>query len=410
MKILFVVSSFPALSETFILNQITGFIDAGHDVSILALKKVKTKAHPDVANYQLMRKVTFISIPQSKLKRSIRAVKSFIKIGVKTPRQAFNLLNSKKYGKFVLSLRPLLVAPFFQHKNPFDGIISHYGSNGLMLDILKKEKCIKSSTPIFSFFHGNDVTGFVKRFGVEIYKPLRDSNIHCLPISKHWEYRLQELQIHNERTSVHHMGVDIQKFPTAAIKPPKDNIELLIIGRLTEKKGIDIAIKAVYLLRKVGLNCKLTIVGNGELKRELQELVSDLCLGKSVAFSGWVDQSHIQVFIREADIIIQPSKTATNGDQEGIPVSLMEALASGKLVISTWHSGIPELIRHNYNGWLVHEGDEKGLAHIIHKVTTLPLEEKKNISKNARLTIARDFNIDILNQQLIKRIECANEK
>ncbi|MBF8807270.1 MAG: hypothetical protein IC227_01180 [Enterococcus lacertideformus] len=96
MKILFFVSSFPALSETFILNQITGMIDRGHEVQILATKKVNTAYHPDVEKYQLMDKVTYIEIPKQPFIRGIKGLGHFMKVLAKNPRRAFHLLNSKK--------------------------------------------------------------------------------------------------------------------------------------------------------------------------------------------------------------------------------------------------------------------------------------------------------------------------
>ncbi|MBF8807268.1 MAG: glycosyltransferase [Enterococcus lacertideformus] len=119
---------------------------------------------------------------------------------------------------------------------------------------------------------------------------------------------------------------------------------------------------------------------------------------------GWQTQDVVKEAVREADIILLPSKVASTGDKEGIPVSLMESLATGKLVISTFHSGIPELIQDGINGWLVEENDSHGLADKIEEVSQLSLDERIKVSKEARKSILLNFNIDSLNDQLVRDI------
>ncbi len=403
MKILFFVSSFPALSETFILNQITGMIDRGHDVQILATKKVNTAHHPDVEKYQLMEKVTYIEIPKKPFIRGIKGLGHFMKVLSKDPRRAFHLLNGKKNGQLIYSLRPLYVASYFEEKRDFDVIIGHYGYNLLLLEI------IKNSYPTFpklvGFFHGNDLTGFVQRFGSKIYKPLQQkTSTMGLPISRLLAGRLKELQILVGQTKVHHMGIDVSDFYYTQPIEMAEVIQLLIVGRLTEKKGIDNAIEAVAILKQKNKNVRLQIIGDGEQKEALQQMIADFQLTEEIQLKGWQTQDVVKEAVREADIVLLPSKVASTGDKEGIPVSLMESLAAGKLVISTFHSGIPEMIQDGVNGWLVEENDSNGLANKIEAVSRLSLDERIKVSKEARKSILLNFNIDRLNDQLVRYI------
>lgn len=89
----------------------------------------------------------------------------------------------------------------------------------------------------------------------------------------------------------------------------------------------------------------------------MEALIEAEQLENEVKLIGWQSQSEINQAIQEADMMIQLSKTATNGDKEGIPVVLMEAMSRGKLIISTEHSGIPELIEDGFSGWLVPENN-----------------------------------------------------
>ncbi|MBC1457700.1 glycosyltransferase [Listeria newyorkensis] len=391
MKVLFMVSSFPALSETFILNQITGFIDQGHDISILAMTRATGKIHPDVEKYDLMNKVQFVDIPKNPIAKLVKAL-----MIIRTdPKTGMRLLNQKKYGKFVWSFRPLIVYPYLKDQTKYDTLIAHYGSNGLILSILEQNMVEKS----FTFFHGNDLTGFVKRFGKEIYAPLFKSQITLLPISKLWREKLIDYGANPEKTKVHHMGVDLTKFQESTFKK-SDKVTLLVVGRLTEKKGIDIAISSLKYLLMLGYDVELRIIGDGEEREELKAMTKNLELEDKVVFAGWLNQEEVHMEIEKADIILQPSRIAKNGDMEGIPVALMEALARGKLVVTTKHSGIPELVQDGHNGFLAPENDSLIFAEKIADALNMPLVNKKELMKNARQTVMEEFNIDILNMQL----------
>ncbi|MCA5014453.1 MULTISPECIES: glycosyltransferase [unclassified Enterococcus] len=403
MKILFLVSSFPALSETFILNQITGLIDEGYDVEIVSTKKVTPPYHPDVERYQLMDKVTYIDVPANKIKKLRLVAKESARIGV---RKTADLLNKKVYGTFVYSFRPLLFQSYItKNVMNWEAIICHYGSNALLVEIIKVANPEIDFPPILSFFHGNDITGFTKRFGEEIYAPLHQANQHFLPISENWKKRLLELGFPKDKIDVHHMGVDRTKFAKVELSDFTQPIRLLIVGRLTEKKGIDDAILAVKQLKESGHAIQLNIIGDGELHTMLKQLINELDIVDHVKLMGWQDQDTVKAFMEQADIILLPSKQAENGDMEGIPVSLMEALATGKLVVSTYHSGIPELIKDDYNGWLIPENSPEQLAEKIADILKMSYKERLEISKNAVKSIHDHFDIHQLNKQLSQKIK-----
>src|SRR3990172_4479647 len=111
MKIAFVVATFPALSETFILNQITGLIDLGHNVEIFALEQSRDeKHHADVVAYDLMKRVRYFDIPTNRILRIIRALFLVIENFHRSPRKIVQALNIFRYGKDALSLTLLYAA------------------------------------------------------------------------------------------------------------------------------------------------------------------------------------------------------------------------------------------------------------------------------------------------------------
>src|SRR5207253_10169038 len=136
---------------------------------------------------------------------------------------------------------------------------------------------------------------------------------------------------------------------------------LPIFARLVPKKGIEYAIRAVAKvvpqLAADGRRVQYQIVGDGQLRDSLVQLTEQLGLDQSVTFLGWKTHAEVAALIAEADALLAPSITADDGDKEGNPVSIMEALAVGRPVFSTFHSAIPEIVRDGVNGFLVAERD-----------------------------------------------------
>ena len=166
-----------------------------------------------------------------------------------------------------------------------------------------------------------------------------------------------------DRVEPLHLGAPIDRYPFAP-KPLGTPLRLLSVCRLVEKKGIDVAIKALAMLRERHPEIAWTydIGGDGPLEATLRGLVNEHGLEAHVRFLGPLSHDETLRRIAEADALLAPSVTAADGDQEGIPVTLMEAMALGTVVISSWHSGIPELVTHGQSGLLSDERDEAGLC------------------------------------------------
>ena len=146
---------------------------------------------------------------------------------------------------------------------------------------------------------------------------------------------------------------------------------------------------------------KYKIIGDGPIKSELEELIKDLKISNSVKQLGWKKQEEVVKLMEEADIFLAPSVTSYNGDQEGIPVVLMEALAQGLPVISTYHSGIPELVKDGVSGYLVHERDVNALSERLgHFIENQNLWAK--MGRAGRNYIENYYNIDKLKEQLVE--------
>ena len=399
MKIAFIVGGFPTLSETFILNQITELLDLGHDVEIFAGSNPNDKKiHHDVEKYRLMERVHYTYIPHNKVKRILKAIFLIIKNFYKDPLKILKSLNVFKYGKEALSLRLLYLLIPFLDKN-FDILYCHFGSNGILGTYLKK---IGINGKLLTTFHGYDMSSFIISNGNNVYKKLFLNGDLFLPISDYWKRKLIRLGCNEKKIIVHRMGINLEKFKfSERRKQSGEPIKILTIGRLVEKKGHEYTIQAIAKIIKKYKNIEYIIAGDGPFRSKLEDLISELGIKNYIKFLRAVEQNEILKLYKQANIFILPSITASNGDQEGIPVVLMEAQATGLPVISTFHTGIPEVIVDGKSGFLVPERDVNALAEKLEYLIEHPNLWPK-MGRYGRKFVEERYNSKKLNQQLVE--------
>ena len=398
MKIAFIVDGFPYLSQTFILNQITGLLDMEYDVEIFARFNPKEeKVHSDVEKYRLMERVHYFNIPQSKIKRLLKGLYLIITNFHKDPLKILYACNIFLYGRNAISLRLMYnLIPFLNKK--FDVICCHFGPNGIIGTLLKE---IGMDAKIITTFHGYDMSTFVSNNGVTVYNNLFKNGDLFLPISDYWKQKLIKLNCEEKKIVVHHMGIDIEKFEySKRNKQLGKPVKILTLGRLVEKKGHEYAIKAIRDTIRKYKNVEYIIAGEGPLENKLKNLVSELGIKNYIKFVGVAKQDEVLELYKQAHIFILPSVTACNGDQEGIPVVLMEAQASGLPVISTFHTGIPEVVVDGKSGFLVPERDVNALIEKLEYLIENP-ELWPKMGRYGRKFVEEKYNIKKLNQQLV---------
>ncbi len=160
------------------------------------------------------------------------------------------------------------------------------------------------------------------------------------------------------RLAVVRSGLEPRDFTFSPPSPPADGkIRIATTGRLSEKKGIEYAIRAVAQLVPEYPNLTYQIIGDGPLKAELAQLIEKLGVKDSVQLLGWKTQPEIQEILANSHLFMAPSVTAADGDCDAPINVLKEAMVMGLPVISTYHGGIPELVRDGISGFLVPERD-----------------------------------------------------
>lgn len=204
---------------------------------------------------------------------------------------------------------------------------------------------------------------------------------------------LIELGAEADKIKIIRCGVDADKFSQRIDFVPNSTIKLGVVGRLVEKKGIDTLINAMSLLKKQGVSVELYIAGSGPLEDELKQYVKQMNLSNDdVVFMGVIAHKDVAEFITSLDIFVLPCQQDSQGDMDGIPVVLMEAMLSCVPVISTELSGIPELIVNDETGLLVQPKDSQGLAAAIIKMNKQDALREK-MGSQAILKVKSEFSL-----------------
>jgi len=428
MRIAFLLHQFPALSETFILRQITGLIDLGHDVRIYAEYPCESGGPlPDVRKYNLLRRTTYLGIPSDSglyelpvwpiwgaawpadtgeripnSRRIIRSLPTVMKCLANHPRLTHEALSSSHYGYQAASLSALYrLSALASDDNQFDVLHAHFGPVGKSFRFARR----LWRAPLVVSFHGYDFSTWPLREGTQAYAPLFDEADLITVHSDYADSKLRSLGCPTRLLRWLECGIDLNEFGFRERQPPVERpIRLLTVGRLVEKKGIAFSIRAVAQLIFEGCDLQYEIVGDGPLRAPLSRLAADLGVSSRITFSGAKDISFVRERMNESDLFILSSVTAADGDTEGTPVSLLEAQACGLPVVSTRHAGIPEIVRDNESGYLVPEGDEAALAAALRRMFDNG-ELWPKMGQSGRAFVGQRHDLSVLNRRLVQLYE-----
>ncbi|MEO7386034.1 MAG: glycosyltransferase [Gammaproteobacteria bacterium] len=400
MHVAFVVSNFPAVSHTFIDTQIRGLLAAGHRVTVHAFARPSQGLTH--AYWSDLKQPLEVHYGRPLPKAAWRRVLEALLVAPRFRRQPGTWLRgllTKPFHPFARRLDPLFWSLPLLPAVKADVWVCHFGDVGLRA--LAVARLARSRARLAVFFHGADITRFVDEHGTGVYRQLLAEVDLGLPISERWRNRLLELGGAPHRVHLHRMGVDCVRFAfVSRVLPGGGPIRLLSVARLVEKKGLPYAIRAIALLPPdLRQRIDYAIAGDGPLLNDLQQLIAAEGLAGQVRLLGWQDQAAIVTQVQAAHLMLVPSVTAADGDQEGIPVSAMEAMATGLPVIATWHSGIPELVHDRINGRLAAERDAAGLATAIAE-TLASGHDYQGYARAARSLVETQFNEQRLNAGL----------
>jgi colanic acid/amylovoran biosynthesis glycosyltransferase len=218
--------------------------------------------------------------------------------------------------------------------------------------------------PSIVSFHGADVTVDMNKPAYrEATQQMLDAVNLVLVRSESLRHAVIDLGCDPKKIELQRTGIPLDEFPFRERSFPNNGEWRFVqAGRLIEKKGLPIALRAFAVFLHQHPNAKLAIAGEGPLLGQLRNLARELNIDGRVSFTGFISQEQLREIYYSSHIFLHPSQTGRDGNQEGIPNAMLEAMASGLPVFATQHGGIPEAIENGVSGMLVSERDHEELA------------------------------------------------
>ncbi len=423
LRIAMFVGAFPVASETFILRQITGLLELGHDVRIFANARGDDVAHEAIARHCLLERTTFVDGPPASITwemplrpvsgqtwlpgeanatPNLALVADVMSVAARcaavAPAITRSVLDAREYGFRARSGSGVYrLATLLRERGEFDVLHAHFGPVG---------NCFRFArdlfrAPLVVSFHGYDCSSVPRESGAAVYERLFADAAAVTGNSDFMGAKLRELGCRASRIHKLPYGIEAADFPfqerTLAAGEP---LRILTIGRLVEKKGLEFTLEAVARVRASLPHLRYDIIGEGPLRKRLEQLIQRLGLRGVVTLHGAQAVEEVQRQLARAHLFVLASVTAADGDQEGTPVSLMEAQATGLPVVSTRHAGIPEIVADGRSGHLVPERDVEALAARLGELAAHP-ERWPEMGRAGSRRIAEEFDLGRLTQRLV---------
>jgi len=402
MRVAVLVDRFLPVSETFVAAQLRGLLARGHDVDILALGPTSPDdTNQDALRPELASRVRYLQTPRRFRARLRETLRSGAALGRRHPRLLARTLNVLRYRRAALSLDLLRSAASIslgRSQGRYDVIHAQFGSLGLAALRLKEVGALTGR--LVTSFRGYDANVDIRRHQDRYRRLFSEGDLFC-PVSESLREILLAAGCSEEKIALLRSGVDCRRFTYHPRFPgAQEPVRLLTVARLVEKKGVAYAVEAVAGLVHRGKAVSYVIAGDGPLRASLEKLVGGFGLEPHVKFIGWVDHDRIRGLLDEAHILVAPSVTGRDGDQEGIPNVVKEAMATGLPVVSTLHSGIPELVDDGASGFLVPERDAQALADRLTFLADHP-EVWPEMGRAGRRKVETEFDMEQLNDRLV---------
>jgi glycosyltransferase involved in cell wall biosynthesis len=255
--------------------------------------------------------------------------------------------------------------------------------------------------PSIVSFHGADVTVDMNKRGYrDATRQMLDVVKLVLVRSESLRRAVADLGCDPKRIEVQRTGIPLEEFPFRERSFPQNGEWRFVqAGRLIEKKGLPVTLRAFAIFQNQYPNATLTIAGEGPLLGQVQKLAHELNIQERVSFAGFISQEQLREMYYRSHIFLHPSQTGRDGNQEGIPNSMLEAMASGLPAFATQHGGIPEAIENGASGVLVPEGDHEKLARALLDAAEDP-ELLFRIARSGADVVRKNFDLHAQAQRL----------
>ncbi len=399
MKVAYLINQYPKISHAFIRREIMALERAGVTVVRFAIRK-SGEPVADAADVQEASKtIVLLDAGWARLLhatvalalrhpvRFVRAAALTVAVGYRSSR---GLIRHLAYLVEACLLKRWVAREGTRH------VHAHFGTNPALVAML----CRELGGPTYSFTaHGPEEFDNATMLG------LREKISRSAFVVAITNYARSQLFRHCAlgdwpKVKVVRCGVD-EPFLGTELAPLPEGSRLLSIGRLCEQKGQLLLIEAASVLRREGRAFDLALIGDGELRSDLERLIASRGLTEQVRLLGWASSEVIRSALDDSCALILPSFA------EGLPVVIMEAFARARPVLSTFVAGIPELVVPGRNGWLVPAGSVDDLAGGMRAILDTPRERLREMGLHGRDDVKRWHDSDALARVLISHFGTA---
>jgi glycosyltransferase involved in cell wall biosynthesis len=387
-RVAYIMSRFPKLTETFILYEILALESQGTGVAVYPLLREKAEvAHPEVeAVMPRVRFHPFLSLPilRAHLHYLVRKPATYVLLLAEILRGTFR---SRNFLVGALGIYPKAVRFAYEMSAAgIEHVHAHFATHPAVAALI-----IHRLTGIpFSFTaHGSDLHVDRRMLDRKV-----DAAAFVVTVSEYNKNVItNECGEHvREKVEVVHCGVDPQVFTPRERERPDGSIEILCVASYEEVKGHRYLVEACAKLAGRGVDFRCHLVGEGPLRAEVEDQIRKSGLTERVVVHGGLPRDKVIALLSQVDVVTLPSVLTKQGKKEGIPVALMEGMASGLPVVSSRLSGIPELVEDGVSGILAEPRDAEGLAAALETLAKDP-GLRARLGAAGREKVLRDFNL-----------------
>jgi len=357
LKVAYFTNQYPKVSHTFIRREILALERAGFEVMRIAVRGWDEKVVDD-ADLSEQRRTQYL------LQNGLPAVfAASVRVLLQSPGKFLLGLqlalriakgSDKSVAYHLVYLAEACLLRLLLESSSISHLHVHFGTNPTEVAMLARVL----GGPKYSFTaHGPDEFDRPQALGMG--EKIRHSEF-SVAISSYGKSQLYRWAEYTQWQKIHvvHCGLD-EDFLEYDCPPVQDVRRFVCVGRLCEQKGQLLLIEAMHLLKTEGIYAELTLAGDGEMRQQIEALIIRYGMSDRISITGWIDSSRVQSEIIASRALVLPSFA------EGLPVVIMEAMALGRPVLSTYVAGIPELVIHGTNGWLFPAGSIDELASAI---------------------------------------------
>jgi len=390
-QILVLTSTFPRWASdtepTFVFDLSRNYVHKGFQVDVIAPHAYGSKSHEIIDGVNIFRYRYF-----------------FERLQTLTYHGGINAnLKNNKFNYLLVPFFFLFQAVEIVRRlknNQYDVIHSHWLIPQSFLCVFLCKFVLKNKTPIICTSHGGDLYSLNGGIMQRLKQWTANNCAHLCVVSEAMKKDCKEMELTTEDISVLPMGVDLQYLFIPSVNVERHDNRIIFVGRFVEKKGIDVLIDAISLVKDSVPLVEVILVGDGPLRDEVDSKIRELSLDDNVKICGGVSNSELPDLYSSANIAVIPSIIDPQGDREGLGLVTIEALGCGCAVIASALEPIKEVIEHGKSGLLFRPGSAEELAqHIMH------LLEDKELSR-ALSSIGRAKVIETYDWQLVADNYC----